>query len=106
MLRPLLAARRLPHHPRKIPKRHRTPVRYEEHLAIHALMIERHGFEVGGGEESERGEDVGVRDVGDVGEVEEVRVVTELETGFGGLVDVDHGWEGLYVTGAKDAGWA
>jgi hypothetical protein len=45
-------------------------------------------------------------DVLDVGEVEEILVGPELETGLGSVIDVYDGWEDLDVAGAEDPCWA
>jgi len=55
-------------------------------------------------EKSKGGETVGVRDVADVGEVEDVGVITKLKASFAGGIDVDHWREELDVAFAEDAG--
>jgi hypothetical protein len=52
------------------------------------------------------GEEVGVCDVLDVGEVEEVVVVAELEAGFVGCVGGEGPRDQLHVTFAEDGGGA
>lgn len=56
------------------------------------------------GEESLRGEQVPVRNVTDVGKVEDVGVVAELDVGFAGVVGAQEAGEELDVAFAEDAG--
>jgi hypothetical protein len=56
----------------------------------------------GRGEQEAGGKEVGVGDVADVGEVENVCVVAELDVGFAVLVGSEEAGEGLDVALAED----
>ena len=47
-----------------------------------------------------------MRNIADVGEVEEILVVAELEVGFAFFVCVVHVWNDLHVAFTKDSGWS
>lgn len=90
----------------EIPEVNRGVVCDEEGLAVDALVIKGDGGRSGGGEEELCGEEMGVGDVTDIGEVEEVLVGTNLDCVLAALVGIENACEGLDVTLAKDAGWA
>lgn len=106
MLRPLVTPSIRPNGPCEIPEIHRRAIRYEEHLAIHLFVVQWHSLRAARCEQSVGGEQVRVRHVADIGEVEEVRVLTELEARLVGVVDVQDGRENLHIAFAKDAGGA
>lgn len=66
-------------------------------------MVEGDGGGGGSEEEGAGGEEVAVGDVFDVGEVEEVVVVADLDAGAALAVDVDHVIEDHCVAFAHDA---
>lgn len=69
-------------------------------------MVQRRCAAGGGEEEGVGGEQVCVGDVANIGEVEDVCVVADLNLVLGGLVGVVEAGEGLDVTFAEDAGGA
>lgn len=70
-------------------------------------MVEGDEGRVGGGGEEELAcQEVGVGNVTDVGEVEEVLVVADLDVGLAAAVGAEEAGEELGVTFAKDAGGA
>lgn len=78
----------------------------EEGLAVDALVVEGDSGGGGGDEEELGGEEVRVGDVANVGEVEEVLVVADLDVVLAALVDVEDACEGLDVALTKDTGGA
>lgn len=69
-------------------------------------MVEGDSGGGGSGEEELGGEEVGVSDVANVGEVKEVLVIADLDVVLAALVDVEDAGEGLDVTLTKDASGA
>lgn len=106
MLRPLVRAGGLEHAARKVPKVDGLIVGDEEDLAVDPLVVQRRRGQLDRLEQRRGREQVRVRHVADVGEVEQVLVVAELEARLARLVDVVHGWDGLHVAFAEDAGRA
>lgn len=78
----------------------------EEGLTIDALVVEGDSGGGGSGEKELGGEEVGVGNVANIGEVKEVLVVADLDVVLAALVDVEDAGEGLDVTLTKDAGGA
>lgn len=74
----------------EVPKVDGAVVRDEEGLAVDLFVVEGRDGGGGGREEEAGGEEVGVGDVADVGEVEEVVVVAELDARLALAVDLDH----------------
>lgn len=103
MFRALLAPRSLPNRSREVPEVNRGVVRDEEGFAVYAFVGEGRGGQGGGVEECASGEQVCMRYVEDVGEVEEVLVGPQLETGFLRVVDVEYLGKYLDVTGSNDS---
>lgn len=83
------AARSVPNQAAKVPKVHGGIIGDEEGLAVDALVVQGHGAGGVGEQEGAGGEQVGVGDVLDVGEVEQVVVVAELPARLARAVDVD-----------------
>lgn len=106
MLGPQRRPAGLPYHARKVPEVHGAVVGDKEGLAVYALVVERLRAELGRGEQRTGAQEVPVGDVLDVGEVEQVVIVAELEARAGGVIDVDHTGHQLDVAGAEDGGWA
>jgi hypothetical protein len=70
----------MPYSARKVPEVHWLAVRYEEHLAVNPLSIERHRRQDRVRlEKRDSGEQMSMGDVLDIGKVEEVLVVANLE---------------------------
>lgn len=99
----LVAAGGVPDGARKVPEVDGLAVGHEEGLAVDALVVK--GLRLGGGrhEEGARRQQVGVRHVLDVGEVEQVVVLADLDVVLALLVDVHHVVDGLHVAFAEDA---
>jgi len=97
-------AARLPHHASEIPEIHRRIIGDEESLAVDALVVQGLDVQLRGRGEGARREQVAVGHVLDVGEIEQVLVVAELEPGLAVAVHVDHGRDQLHVAGAEDGG--
>lgn len=106
MLRALLIPSRFPHRPRKIPEIHRLVIRDDKRLTIYLILLGNGFGGFRGGDQSVGSEEMGVRDVAHVGEVEEVVVVAELEAGFVGCVGGEGAWDQLDVAFAEDCCWA
>jgi hypothetical protein len=102
----LVVAGGVPNGAGKIPEVNRGVVCDEEGLAVDALVIEGNGGRSGGGEEELGSEEMGVGDIADIGEVEEVLIGANLDCVLATLVGVEDACEGLDVTLTKDAGWA
>lgn len=94
----------MPHFARKIPKVHRLPIGNEEGFAVNTLDVQGDGGQdFVGMEQSENREDVTVGDVFDIGEVEQVCVITDLELGLSLAARSDHLGKQLNITLAEDA---
>lgn len=89
----------------KVPEVNRSVICDEEGLAVDALVIEGNGGRSSGGQEELRGEEMGVGDVADVSEVEEVLVSSNLDCVLATLVGVEDTCEGLDIALAEDASW-
>lgn len=89
MLLAVRAARGVPDEAAEVPKVDGGVIGDEEGLAIDALVVQGHGCGGGGEQEGAGGQQVGVSDVLDVGEVEQVVVVTQLPTRLARAVDID-----------------
>ena len=76
----------------------------EEDFAVDAFVVERDDVGSGGVEEGDGCKEVAVGDVDDVGEVEEVFVVADLDAGFAFPHDLDHLVGYHRVAFAEDAG--
>lgn len=90
----------------KVPKVHGGVVGDEEGLAVDLFVVEGRGGGGGGAEEALGGEEVGVGDVADICEVEEVEVVAELDLVLAALVGVVETGNELNVALTKDTGGA
>lgn len=101
-----LVAGSTPHGARKVPKVHGRVVGDEEDLAVDALHVERAGARRRRGQQHPRRQKVGVRHVADIGKVENVGVVAQLELALAGAVGAQQAGERLHVALAKDAGGA
>lgn len=69
-------------------------------------MVEGYGGGGGADEKAVSSEEVGVGDVTDIGEVEKVVIVADLDVGLAVAVGSEHAGDELGVTFAKDACWA
>ena len=100
----LVAAGGAPDSAREVPKVDGFAVGHEEGLAVDALVVK--GLRLGGRrhEEGARRQQVRVRHVLNVGEIEEVLVLADLDVVLPLLVNVHHVVDGLHVSFAEDAG--
>ena len=99
----------VPDKSRHVPEIDGAIVGDEKSLAVDAVVVtmERRSVRLTAASHERRGElDVGVRDVADVGEVEEVIVHAQLEGRRLGSQDLDHGRDLLDVTFADHARWS
>jgi len=96
-------ARLVPYRTRKVPEVYRLSVGDEEGFAVDTLVVERNAGEAFVGmEERDSSEHVAVCDILDVGEVEQVGVLADLELGLSFAVCAYHLREQLYVAFAED----
>lgn len=100
----LLVAGSAPHRTGKVPKVHGGVVCDEEDFAVDTLVVEGLRGSAESGEQAVGREQVGVGNVADVGKVEEVVVVANLDVGLAALVGAQQAREVLDVAFAKDAG--
>lgn len=91
-----------PHRAREVPEVDGLVVGDDEDLAVDFLAVERRRGERGCGEQCGGCEEVGVRYVAYVGEVEEVFVVAELEAGFSCCIGCEDAGDELNVALAED----
>lgn len=98
-----LAAGGAPDGAREVPEVDGGVVGDEEDLAVDALVVQGHRRGRGGGEQELRGEEMRVRNVADVGEVEEIVVVADLDLVLAGADDADQVRHELDVALAEDA---
>lgn len=95
-----------PHGAGEVPEVHGRVVGDEEGFAVYALVVQGLGCCAGCGEQELRCEEVAVRDVADVREVEEVGVVAHLDVGLAVAVGSQETGQSLHVAFAEDACWA
>jgi hypothetical protein len=104
-LAPLLAGL-APDSARKVPEVDGGIIRDEEGLAVDLLVVQRPGLGGCGDEEEARREKVGVGDIADVAEVEDVVIAAHLNARPALSVDIDEVLEHHGVAFAEDTCWA